>query len=184
MVILIGVVVGLVLGLTGAGGSIFAVPLLMAVLSMPIIQASTVSLLAVAVAAAVGTGMAWRHSYVRYRAASLMALAALNRALTHPAVNQEPQSAMRPGLSYYRGANSRVQPRAERPCAVGADAGVQQRGHRAVAQALDDDRGRGDEIGRSVPQRVGAEHAQPAVAVGQLVLPGRLHVQPDHLLAG
>ena len=74
MVILIGVVVGLVLGLTGAGGSIFAVPLLMAVLSMPIIQASTVSLLAVAVAAAVGTGMAWRHSYVRYRAASLMAL--------------------------------------------------------------------------------------------------------------
>lgn len=74
MGILIGVVVGLVLGLTGAGGSIFAVPLLMAVLSMPIIQASTVSLLAVAVAAAVGTGMAWRHSYVRYRAASLMAL--------------------------------------------------------------------------------------------------------------
>ena len=74
MVILIGVGVGLVLGLTGAGGSIFAVPLLMAVLSMPIIQASTVSLLAVAVAAAVGTGMAWRHSYVRYRAASLMAL--------------------------------------------------------------------------------------------------------------
>ena len=74
MVILIGVVVGLVLGLTGAGGSIFAVPLLIAVLSMPIIQASTVSLLAVAVAAAVGTGMAWRHSYVRYRAASLMAL--------------------------------------------------------------------------------------------------------------
>lgn len=74
MVILIGVVVGLVLGLTGAGGSIFAVPLLMAMLSMPITQASTVSLLAVAVAAAVGTGMAWRHSYVRYRAASLMAL--------------------------------------------------------------------------------------------------------------
>ena len=74
MGILIGVVVGLVLGLTGAGGSIFAVPLLMAVLSMPIIQASTVSLLAVAVAATVGTGMAWRHSYVRYRAALLMAL--------------------------------------------------------------------------------------------------------------
>lgn len=74
MSILIGVVVGLVLGLTGAGGSIFAVPLLMVGLSWPITQAATVSLLAVAVAAAVGAGMAWHHSYVRYRAASLMAL--------------------------------------------------------------------------------------------------------------
>jgi uncharacterized protein len=72
--ILIGVIVGLVLGLTGAGGSIFAVPLLMAGLGWPIVQASTVSLLAVAVAAAVGAWMAWRQSYVRYRAASLMAL--------------------------------------------------------------------------------------------------------------
>lgn len=74
MSILIGVVVGLVLGLTGAGGSIFAVPLLMAGLGWPMTQAATVSLLAVAVAAAVGSGMAWRHAYVRYRAASLMAL--------------------------------------------------------------------------------------------------------------
>ncbi len=73
MSILIGVVVGLVLGLTGAGGSIFAVPLLMAGLDWPITQAATVSLLAVAVAAAVGTGMSWHHSYFRYRAAALMA---------------------------------------------------------------------------------------------------------------
>lgn len=74
MSILIGVVVGLVLGLTGAGGSIFAVPMLMAGLGWPITQAATVSLLAVAVAAAVGAVMAWRHSYVRYRAAALTAL--------------------------------------------------------------------------------------------------------------
>lgn len=74
MGIVIGVVVGLVLGLTGAGGSIFAVPLLMAGLGWPMTQAATVSLLAVAVAAAVGSGMAWRHAYVRYRAASLLAL--------------------------------------------------------------------------------------------------------------
>lgn len=74
MVVLIGVIVGLVLGLTGAGGSIFAVPLLMEGLGWPMTQAATASLLAVAVAAGIGTGMAWGHSYVRYRAAALMAL--------------------------------------------------------------------------------------------------------------
>lgn len=74
MSILLGVIVGMVLGLTGAGGSIFAVPLLMAGHGWPITQASTVSLLAVAVAAALGAWMAWRHSYVRYRAATLMAV--------------------------------------------------------------------------------------------------------------
>ncbi|ATE60897.1 sulfite exporter TauE/SafE family protein [Thauera sinica] len=74
MSILIGLTVGLVLGLTGAGGSIFAVPLLMAGLGWPITQASTASLLAVAISAAVGAALAWRHSYVRYRAATLMAL--------------------------------------------------------------------------------------------------------------
>jgi uncharacterized protein len=71
--ILLGVIIGLVLGLTGAGGSIFAVPLLMAGLGWPITQAATVSLLAVAVAAAAGTALAWKHSYVRYRAAMFMA---------------------------------------------------------------------------------------------------------------
>ncbi|WP_018993052.1 sulfite exporter TauE/SafE family protein [Aromatoleum toluclasticum] len=69
----IGLIVGLVLGLTGAGGSIFAVPLLMAGLDYSITQAATVSLLAVAISAGVGTAMAWKRSYVRYRAASLMA---------------------------------------------------------------------------------------------------------------
>ncbi|HJV26163.1 MAG TPA: TSUP family transporter [Aromatoleum sp.] len=47
----IGLIVGLVLGLTGAGGSIFAVPLLMAGLGYSITQAATVSLLAVAISA-------------------------------------------------------------------------------------------------------------------------------------
>jgi uncharacterized membrane protein YfcA len=69
-----GVVVGLLLGLTGAGGSIFAVPLLMVGLGLPIAQATSISLLAVAVSATVGTYMAWRRSYVRYRAAGLMAV--------------------------------------------------------------------------------------------------------------
>ncbi|BAL26663.1 sulfite exporter TauE/SafE family protein [Azoarcus sp. KH32C] len=74
MSLVIGLVVGLVLGLTGAGGSIFAVPLLMAGLGWSITEAATVSLLAVAISAAVGTAMAWKHSYVRYRAATLMAV--------------------------------------------------------------------------------------------------------------
>lgn len=73
MIILIGILVGLLLGLTGAGGSILAVPLLMGGLGWPITQAATTSLLAVSAAATIGAGMAWKHAYVRYRAASLMA---------------------------------------------------------------------------------------------------------------
>lgn len=72
MSVLLGALVGLVLGLTGAGGSIFAVPLLMAGLGWPLTRATPVALLAVAAAAALGSYLAWRRSYVRYRAAMLM----------------------------------------------------------------------------------------------------------------
>lgn len=75
MSLLLGIVVGLVLGLTGAGGSILAVPLLMAALGWPMAQAVPVALLAVAASAALGSYLAWRKSYVRYRAAILMAFA-------------------------------------------------------------------------------------------------------------
>jgi hypothetical protein len=74
MIVLIGILVGLLLGLTGAGGSILAVPLLMGGLGWAITQAATTSLLAVSAAATIGTGLAWKHAYVRYRAASLMAI--------------------------------------------------------------------------------------------------------------
>jgi hypothetical protein len=77
MGILIGIAVGLLLGLTGAGGSILAVPLLMGGLHWPITQAATAALLAVSVSALVGTVMAWHHSYVRYRAATLLSLAGI-----------------------------------------------------------------------------------------------------------
>ena len=73
-VIVIGIVVGLILGLTGAGGSVLAVPLLMAGLGWPLTQAVPVALLAVSAAAALGTCVAWQHGIVRYRAALLMAL--------------------------------------------------------------------------------------------------------------
>lgn len=73
----LGVFVGLVLGLTGAGGSILAVPLLMVALGWTLPQAAPVALLAVCAAATFGTVTAWDVTHVRYRAALLMALAAV-----------------------------------------------------------------------------------------------------------
>lgn len=72
----LGILVGLVLGLTGAGGSILAVPLLMGGLGWSLPQAGPVALLAVCAAATFGTVAAWDVAYVRYRAALLMALGA------------------------------------------------------------------------------------------------------------
>ena len=76
MALLLGLIVGAVLGLTGAGGSILAVPLLMAGLGWSLSQAAPVALLAVCAAAIFGTVAAWDVTYVRYRAALLMAFAA------------------------------------------------------------------------------------------------------------
>jgi uncharacterized membrane protein YfcA len=70
--LLLGIVVGAVLGLTGAGGSVLAVPLLMWALGWTLPQAVPVALLAVCVAATFGTVAAWDVSFVRYRAAVLM----------------------------------------------------------------------------------------------------------------
>lgn len=72
---MLGVIVGLVLGLTGAGGSVFAVPLLMFGLGWTLTQAVPVALIAVCAAAGFGTVVAWDKTYVRYRAALLMAAA-------------------------------------------------------------------------------------------------------------
>lgn len=73
----LGIAVGAILGLTGAGGSILAVPLLMFGLGWTLPQAAPVALLAVCAAAIFGTAVAWEAAYVRYRAALLMGLAAL-----------------------------------------------------------------------------------------------------------
>lgn len=77
MGLLLGIAVGLVLGLTGAGGSVLAVPLLMWGLDWSIVQAAPVALIAVAAASTFGTVSAWDVTFIRYRAAMLMALAAL-----------------------------------------------------------------------------------------------------------
>lgn len=75
LLVILGLISGLLLGLTGAGGSVLAVPLLMAGMGWTLQQAVPVALIAVAAAAALGTLVAWDVTYVRYRAALLMAVA-------------------------------------------------------------------------------------------------------------
>lgn len=55
MLLIIGVIIGLVLGLTGAGGSVFAVPLLILLAGMPVTNAIGVSLGAVAASTIYGS---------------------------------------------------------------------------------------------------------------------------------
>ncbi|MFZ6723053.1 sulfite exporter TauE/SafE family protein [Undibacterium sp. Ji49W] len=75
IVILIGAVVGLIMGLTGAGGGILAVPALVYAQGWSMQQAMPVALLAVSAAAAIGAIEGLYRKLVRYRAAMLMAVA-------------------------------------------------------------------------------------------------------------
>ena len=75
--LLLGAVVGMVLGLTGAGGGILAVPALVFGMGWSMQQAAPVALIAVAGGAAVGALEGLRKRLVRWRAALLMAFAAL-----------------------------------------------------------------------------------------------------------
>ncbi|WPO98364.1 sulfite exporter TauE/SafE family protein [Pseudomonas sp. HR96] len=69
-----GLAIGLILGLTGAGGGILAVPALVLGLGWPMTQAAPVALMAVGASAALGAVDGLRQGLVRYRAALLMAL--------------------------------------------------------------------------------------------------------------
>lgn len=71
--ILLGSFTGIVLALTGAGGAIIAVPLLMFSLHLTVAEAAPVGLLAVGLSAAIGALLAFKQKIVRYRAASLIA---------------------------------------------------------------------------------------------------------------
>lgn len=73
--LILGAIVGAVLGLTGAGGGILAVPALVAGMGWTMQQATPVALVAVAGSAAIGALEAFRQRLVRYRAALLMAMA-------------------------------------------------------------------------------------------------------------
>jgi uncharacterized protein len=68
----LGAAVGLILALTGAGGGILAVPLLVFGVHLSIVQAAPIGLLAVGFASAVGALLGLREGLVRYRAAALI----------------------------------------------------------------------------------------------------------------
>ncbi len=70
---MLGSFIGIVLALTGAGGAIIAVPLLMFSLHLTVAEAAPVGLLAVGLSAAIGALLAFKQKIVRYRAASLIA---------------------------------------------------------------------------------------------------------------
>lgn len=70
--ILFGIVVGLSLGLTGGGGSIFAVPLLIFGLQVPPLQATTISLAAVATTSIYGSLVAGLTRMIEWRAALIL----------------------------------------------------------------------------------------------------------------
>lgn len=73
MGIAIGLFIGLVLALTGAGGSILAIPLLMLGLNLSLSQAAPIALLAVLLAAIMGTIRGLGQNTVRYKTALLIA---------------------------------------------------------------------------------------------------------------
>jgi uncharacterized protein len=75
--LILGSVVGAVLGLTGAGGGILAVPVLVVGAGLPMQQATPVALVAVAGGAAIGALEGFRRGLVRYRAAFLMTAAGI-----------------------------------------------------------------------------------------------------------
>jgi uncharacterized membrane protein YfcA len=85
---LLGLAIGLVMGVTGAGGGVLAVPALVFGLGVSMQQAAPIALIGVAIAAAVGAVEGLRRGVVRHRAAAVIALAgwpfaALGIALSH-----------------------------------------------------------------------------------------------------
>ncbi|SEJ68184.1 sulfite exporter TauE/SafE family protein [Pseudomonas sp. NFR16] len=70
----LGTIIGAILALTGAGGGILAVPLLVFALHLSMVEAAPVGLLAVGLAAAVGALLGLRQGIVRYRAALFIAM--------------------------------------------------------------------------------------------------------------
>lgn len=73
----LGLIVGIILALTGAGGGILAVPLLVFGMGMGVADAGPIGLLAVGMAAALGAVLGLRDGRVRYRAAALIAVSGM-----------------------------------------------------------------------------------------------------------
>lgn len=72
LAVALGMIVGLVMALTGAGGGVLAIPLLVFGLQLPVQQAAPVGLVAVGLAAALGAIFGLHQRTVRYRAAALI----------------------------------------------------------------------------------------------------------------
>jgi uncharacterized protein len=70
----LGVFVGILMGLTGAGGGILSVPLLVFAFHMPISQAGPIGLTAIALSAGVGAIIGLNARVLRYKAAMFMAI--------------------------------------------------------------------------------------------------------------
>lgn len=88
LALFLGLVVGGLLGVVGAGGSVLAVPLLVYVAGEPVKEATTESLLIVALAAAAGAASALRDRLVDVRTAAPFAAAAVVGALLGTAANR------------------------------------------------------------------------------------------------
>jgi uncharacterized protein len=73
----LGLLAGGVLGLTGAGGAIIAVPLLIFGLGLPMVDAAPIALLATAIGASTGALLGFREHILRYKAAMVMATSGL-----------------------------------------------------------------------------------------------------------
>ena len=71
--LVLGLVVGVVLGLTGAGGAILSVPLLGFFLHLDVAQAAPIGLMAVTLSAGIGAALGLRAKILRYKAALLIA---------------------------------------------------------------------------------------------------------------
>ena len=70
----LGILVGILMGLTGAGGGILSVPLLVFFLGLPIAEAAPIALCAVALASSIGAMLGLKNKTLRYKAAGFMAI--------------------------------------------------------------------------------------------------------------
>jgi len=74
LIIFLGAFVGLLMGLTGAGGGILSVPLLVFFLHLPMAQASPIALCAIAFSASIGAVIGLNNHTLRYKAAIFMSI--------------------------------------------------------------------------------------------------------------
>ncbi len=73
----LGLLIGLILGLTGAGGAILSIPLLVFFLQIDIAQAAPIGLFALILSAGTGALLGLKSGHVRYKAAALMAVSGI-----------------------------------------------------------------------------------------------------------